>query len=461
MVLEHHSNLAGELDTWQNRLLQEDWDAPVVMTTAVQFLNTVFSDKLSSIRRLHSLANCVIILDELQRIPVRASCLVAEALNTLSRLGATVVLATATPPPLHVLPAHIGALIPPEKELAGSIIPAAFDRVSVVDRTVPGGWATASIAELLHRKMEETGSSLAVVNTRDSALQLYNACKEDDNNSSNIYHLSTSMCAQHRLDVIHEMKERLKEPQPNVICCSTQLIEAGVDIDFGFGLRYLAGLDSIAQTAGRVNRNRNREHSEVYVINPRDESLRGLDEIYAAKCNTRDILYRFRSNPNKYSNNIIGKEALGEYFRAVYSDTQKLLYPLADGYSLVDLLSINDIGSSRLIQNNGFPSNYAIRAAFRTGCGRFQAIADTNTGIVVPYGHGEELISKLRGFDGPDECMDLIREAHRYVAQVTTKHLEKLQAKGVVHYFWEDCSLMFLADARYYDSDVGLIFGGD
>jgi CRISPR-associated endonuclease/helicase Cas3 len=281
VVLEHHSNFVPEDDTRsRHSLLAENWDAPIVFTTQVQFLEALFGSGTRDARRMHQLANSVIILDEVQTIPIKITHMFTTALRFLTHdCGATAVLCTATQPPFDNLENTYRELkIAPEQHIIQNEeeLFKRLKRVEVRDARKAGGLTNAEIAVLAERGLREKGSVLIVVNTRDSAQALYQEIKKRDL-SAETYHLSTNMCPAHRVDVLEKkIKPKLKAKEP-VVCVSTQLIEAGVDIDFGAVMRALAGLDSIAQSAGRCNRHGEREGlGSVWVVNPQVENLDGL-----------------------------------------------------------------------------------------------------------------------------------------------------------------------------------------
>ncbi|MGH2569316.1 MAG: CRISPR-associated helicase Cas3', partial [Bacteroidota bacterium] len=250
VVLEHHSNLTPDEETRRQNLLSENWDAPIVFTTQVQFLETLFGSGTQSARRMHQLANSVIIFDEVQTIPVRCVHMFNVALRFLvHNCGSTVVLCTATQPLLDkVEPAQRSLTIPPEYRMMQNEkeLFAKLKRVKVHDRRRAGGWSEEDVTELAGQELHKMGSVLIIVNTKNSARSLYQQLSA---RPTDTYHLSTNMCPAHRLGVLNAVKQRLSNKQP-VVCVSTQLIEAGVDIDFGSVIRYLAGLDSITQAAG-------------------------------------------------------------------------------------------------------------------------------------------------------------------------------------------------------------------
>jgi CRISPR-associated endonuclease/helicase Cas3 len=252
VVLEHHSNLTPDEQTWRAKILSENWDAPVVFTTSVQLLETLFGAGTRGARRMHQLARSVIIFDEAQTLPVRCVHMFNNAINFLTEhCGGSVVLCTATQPLLNGVDPRKGSarfsgsdeIIPNPAQLFSEL-----KRTTVIPQRRPGGWTDADIATLAHEETEKAGSCLIIVNTRKAAKALYEACDAGDGGTK--HHLSTDMCPAHRRAELADIRERLAAGHPT-LCVSTQLIEAGVDIDFGAVIRHVAGLDSIAQAAGR------------------------------------------------------------------------------------------------------------------------------------------------------------------------------------------------------------------
>lgn len=317
IVLEHHANLTPERDTWQSKLLSENWDAPIVYTTAVQFLETLFAAGTRGARRMHHLANAVIIFDEIQTIPIRTVHLFNNAINFLvGQCESTVVFCTATQPLLNEVNIRKGAV---QFSANHQIIPDVgklfkdLRRVEVEDKRKAGGWSEDDVAEEVQKELENTGSVLIIVNTKTQAREIYQRCKQI---TEQVFHLSTSMCPAHRMDVLGRVKECLNPDNPKpVICVSTQLIEAGVDVDFGSVIRYLAGLDSIAQAAGRCNRNGLRKTGRVIIVNPTNENLDKLPDIRTAKENAERVLDEYRNDPASFSNDRISPVAMTLYYR--------------------------------------------------------------------------------------------------------------------------------------------------
>jgi len=195
-ILEHHSNLEPDKQTWQSKLVSENWDSPIVMTTMVQLLETLFSGGTRGVRRLHQLANSVLVFDEIQTLPINCVHLFCNALNFLTQhCKTTAVLCTATQPLLNELKnSEKGQLnIPLENELAGDINRHFVDlnRVEVNNLCKPGGWNEQQTANFVLEQFGETKSCLVIVNTKAWAQELYKRCAEEIDSSA-VFHLSTN-----------------------------------------------------------------------------------------------------------------------------------------------------------------------------------------------------------------------------------------------------------------------------
>jgi CRISPR-associated endonuclease/helicase Cas3 len=427
VVLEHHSNLTPEEESRRHNLLAQNWDAPVVLTTQVQFLEALFGAHTRSPRRMHQLANSVIILDEVQKIPINCVHMLNVALRFLVHsCGATIVLCTATQPPLDKIDATYRALtinsdqriIPNEKELFEKL-----KRVEVFDERKVGGWSEEEVAELAERQLQEKGSVLIVVNTKKSARALYQAIGDRKIAGVHLYHLSTNMCPAHRLKVLDEIKEKLKpEKEEPVICVSTQLIEAGVDIDFGAVIRYLAGLDSIAQSAGRCNRHGVRPgFGNVWIVNPKDENIEKLKDIVIGREKAQRVLDDFKDKPD-----LIGLEAMAAYYKYYYHERKdEMRYKVgADTVGrdddLFNLLSTNTLLVEAYQGIHQAAPEVVFPQSFQTASKAFRVIDSPTRGVVVQYKKkgkkddeedGEELVKDLCGAHELEKQYKLLKKA--------------------------------------------------
>ena len=466
VVLEHHSNLTPEEETRRQNLLAENWDAPVVFTTQVQFLETLFGSGTRSARRMHQLANSIIIFDEVQTIPIRLVHMFNIAIRFLVHgCGVTVVLCTATQPLLDKVDPIQRALeikpeqkiIPDEKELFKKL-----KRVEVFDRRKVGGWDDEEVADLTDQELRAKGSVLIIVNTKKSARSVYQTIIQKRNAA--MYHLSTNMCPAHRLNVLNEIKEKLKNKKEEpLICVSTQLIEAGVDIDFGSVIRYLAGLDSIAQAAGRCNRNGGRrEPGNVWVVNPSKENIEKLTDIQIGIEKTKRILDDFKEHPENFENDRIGLETMGVYYKYYFYERKgEMCYkvgvnsPAGRNDDLFNLLAMNTISAKENERISQASLDIPFKQSFQTASKAFRVIDPMTQGVIVPYGNkGEEIIKDLCGAYDLEKQYDLIKKAQRYSVNLFPHEFKKLAEIHAIHEVQEGSGVFYL-DSQYYSKQFG------
>lgn len=270
-VVEHHCNITEEVDSEENRFATENWDAPIIITTAVQFFESLFACGNSRCRKIHNIAHSVVVFDEVQSLPstLLHPCLLA--MKTLQRdYGCTILLCTATQP---ALTNHDGFDIGwPEQEvrsLLGKDLELRLAReMKRVEVELLGAMSQESLVE--HFLASGVDSALLIVNLTSQAQHLYELLQEKS--VQGLYHLSSRMCPAHRMEVLDTVRERLAAGAPTVLV-STRVVEAGVDISFPVVYRDSCGLDSLAQAAGRCNRHGERALGKVYSFSASDYSL--------------------------------------------------------------------------------------------------------------------------------------------------------------------------------------------
>lgn len=468
IVLEHHSNLTPEEESRRQNLLAENWDAPLVFTTQVQFLNTLFGSGTRSVRRMHQLANSVIIFDEVQTIPVRCVHMFNVALRFLvNNCNSTAILCTATQPLLDKIVPIQRALsisksqkiIQNETELFKEL-----KRVNIIDkRKKVGGWSDDEVTELACNELEKTGSVLIIVNKKDSARKLYK--KLTENKAGEVFHLSTNMCPAHRLDVLKQVNERLDTEKP-VICVSTQLIEAGVDVDFGTVIRYMAGLDSITQAAGRCNRNGIRDIGNVYIVNPENESLDNLKDIKIGADDAERVLREFLKTPEEFDNDLLSPKAMERFYKYYfYNRNKEMHYPVSAKNphigredNLFNLLSTNllSIQAFQRTHKNSSPS-LLLTQSFQSAAKAFYAIDSPTRGVVVPYSaEGEEIINRLCGTEMIEKQYKLLKAAQRFTVNLYSSDFENMASaeKRAIREVQKDSGIYYM-DKQYYSNEFG------
>jgi len=462
IVLEHHSNLVPEKDTYRNRILSENWDAPIVFTTSVQLLETLFGGGTRSVRRMHQLAKSVIIFDEIQTLPIKTVHLFNNAINFLTHLcSSTVVFCTATQPLLHGVEPSKGSV---QYSAAMEIVdyPPLFDvlkRVNVQDCQKSGGWTEEELTERVKVLLHDKGSVLVVTNTKTNAKRLYESCKAL---SENVFHLSTNMCPKHRKTILDQVIDCLDPSNPKpVVCISTQLIEAGVDVDFGAVIRCLAGLDSIAQAAGRCNRNgRQQGLGIVQIVNLYNENLDKLPEIRTAQDVTLRILDEYKNNPTDFDKDRIGHKAMKRFYKYYfYKRAYEMSYPLSRGEigrdDLLSLLSTNQQSVGEYKRKYGSPSLY-LRQSFKTAGEHFRVIDAPTEAIIVPYNEEAKLIiAKLSAKLSLKEERALLKTAQQYSVNIFPYMIKKIQEGKALFQTYEESGIWYLDD-QYYSKDFGV-----
>ena len=471
-VLEHHSNLEPEKQSWQDKLLSENWDKPIVFTTMVQFLDAWFGGGTRGARHIHPMTNSVMIFDEIQTLPVKCVHLFCNVLNWLTTFGkSTAVLCTATQPLLGEsslqnfpedkrgsITARGLLRLPENAEIMGkhqdlNKLFADLSRVEIRFNEKAGGWNVEEAGAFLLEQFQTTPSCLFIVNTKKWAQELYQYCKEQNVPLEALFHLSTHQCAAHRKAIFDTIKARLKNKQP-VICISTQLIEAGVDISMACVIRALGGLDSIAQAAGRCNRHGEKEgKGQVWVLNLQEQDFtRILPDIQAGKTHAERVFRDF------VGQDILQPEAMKRYFEYYfYQRSDEMAYSVKNSAtgSLLDWLSDNTLNPYGEKNNKRSKPLPLLMQSFKSAGRAFQAIDAPTHAVIVPYGEGAELIAKLCGEWDPKEMYDAKKKAQRYSVNVFPNVWDKLQKENALHETIEGSGIYYL-DERYYNDEFGL-----
>ncbi len=475
VVLEHHSNIVPETDTWRNRVLSENWDAPIIFTTSVQLLNALFDKSTNSTRRMHQLANAIIIFDEIQTLPIKTIHIFNNSVNFLVNLcHSTVVFCTATQPLIGEVEPTLGAAA---IGMGSEIVEDAtslfkkLKRTSIIDQRRPGGWTFQEVSAFTLDQLAAHRSVLIVVNTKEAALQIYQQFHGLEGTA--VIHLSTHMCPAHRKAKLNQINEclRLEDGQP-VICVSTQLIEAGVDLDFGCVIRSLAGLDSIAQAGGRCNRNGNRACGPIHIVNLSEEKISMLPEIRQAQECTETVLDNFRKNPMGMDDDLLSPAGIRQYYEYhFFQRASEMTYPLkaqtkepqiAADTSMLHLLSENPVGAEEYGRQRPLDEEtLTLRHAFSTAAQSFKVIDAPTRGIVVPYGkEGQAIIGELAAaFTSEDYPLDkqipLLRRAQQFTVNVFPGTITKLNSNNAIREVQAGSGIYYLDD-RHYHKDLGV-----
>lgn len=471
-VLEHHSNLEPEKQSWQDKLLSENWDKPIVFTTMVQFFDAWFGGGTRGARHIHPMTNAVLIFDEIQTLPVKCVHLFCNVLNWLTTFGkSTAVLCTATQPLLGELGLQNfpegkresisarGLLrLSENAEIMGkhqdlNKLFADLSRVEIRFNEKAGGWNVQEAGVFLLEQFQTAPSCLFIVNTKKWAQELYQYCQRQNVPPEALFHLSTNQCAAHRKAIFDTIKARLKNKQP-VICISTQLIEAGVDISMACVIRALGGLDSIAQAAGRCNRHGEKEgKGQVWVLNLQEQDFtRILPDIQAGKTHAERVFRDF------VGQDILQPEAMKRYFEYYfYQRSDEMAYSVKNSAtgSLLDWLSDNTLNPYGEKNNKRSKPLPLLMQSFKSAGRAFQAIDAPTHAVIVPYGEGAELIAKLCGEWDPKEMYDAKKKAQRYSVNVFPNVWDKLQKENALYETIEGSGIYYLNE-RYYNDEFGL-----
>lgn len=472
-ILEHHCNVimdTNEHDEDENddgimstkeklKLAKDNWDSPIIFTTMVQFLDTFYAKGTRNIRRLHNLCEAIIIFDEVQKVPVHCVSLFNCALNFLKMYGnSSMVLCTATQPALEFVEYKLD--ISKEAEMIEDIdnVIQAFKRVEIVDRASNQLFTNKNLVDFVEEQLETCKSILIILNTKAVVRDLYEKLS-DQLEGIPIYHLSTSMCAAHRNHVLEEIREQLDNKEP-IICISTQLVEAGIDVSFSCVIRSLAGLDSIAQAAGRCNRHGEMgEIQNVYIIDHVEENLNKLREIERGKSITKQILKDLQFDPECLGGHLLSREAMTRYFREFYGELatdldyyiKKLKKPMTE--LLMQKRSQNKYCRAYKQQNKKELELFLVNS-YETAAQYFQVIDQPTTSVIVPFGEGEEIIADLNSNRTIEDIGNLLRKAQQFTVNLYKHELDQLAQNGGLETIFDN--QLYVLTAGAYNNEYGV-----
>ena len=446
-VLEHHSDISfsGDEATQEaeryerTRLLAENWDAPIIVTTNVQFFESLFSHKVSRSRKVHSIANSVVVFDEVQMFPTEFLHPMLRLLEDLRWIyGTQLLFCSATLPPFdkdhsssfkkvndfHQLSDAIQPIIPEDLELFK-----VFDRV--IYHLEEKEYTTKELAE----ELAQHDSALCIVNSRRDASQLYQALLEEGKEAQDVIHLSRNMCSAHLKERIAEVRQRLKADIPTIVI-STQLIEAGVDIDLPIVYRAMSGLDSIVQAGGRCNREGKRPApGEVYVFSLSD-SGKAFGAIAQGQNATRFLL----DNDKEHTRSSIPLELIEAYYDRYYASIESFdLKGIAE--------SLYDVEEAK-----------RWRFDFEQASQDFQLIDNVDRDLFVPYGKGKDLIEGLQKHTLylNHRTMRELQQYHVAISKWRYKELEEARLLSEVLVDRETGKSILVLAPQGYDEALGV-----
>ena len=420
-VVEHHSAMNEAVASERSLLACENWDAPIVVTTNVQLFESMFSNRPSACRKLHSIANSIVILDEVQTIPLTFLQPIVDAMSSYVKLfGTSFLFCTASQPILDgerkgcgeqpfkgIDRTYIRSIISEDMRLHDRL-----RRVTITIDETPHSYE--SLAEML-RKHKRV---LCIVSSRKNALELYNELSKDTGITT--IHLSRSMCSAHILEKINEIKQALADPGKEIRVVSTQLIEAGVDIDFPVVYRQLAGLDSILQAAGRCNRE--------------GKENEGQTTVFSFKDDRQSSFLRFASDTMK---DMISLSPKTDWLAP---DTMRKFYEKL--YYRTPCFDTNGVG--KLLAN---PKN----CQFEEAANQFHLIDKIGSNIIVNFGNSEELIRQLID-KGPSR--KLSRQLGRFSITVPQRVFNEFSKAGLIEEPYP--GFYFIPLKNQYDDNLGL-----
>jgi len=422
-VLEHHSNIdySNNKDSeLTSRLLlaTENWDYPIIVTTNVQLFESLFSNRPSACRKLHNIAKSVLILDEVQTLPIDFLRPIVDSLKTLYRVfGTSILFTTASQPVLtgelegeNTLIkikgfSHIKEIVPSDAKL--------YDKLRRVDLKIDD---SAKDYEEIATQLSQHKRVLCIVNTRKDAKEIFERLPKE----GITLHLSRMMCPQHIRETIEQIKDALKNEENEIIrVVATQLIEAGVDIDFPIVFRQQAGLDSILQAAGRCNREGKIKHGITHVFSL--QKISNLPRGFISRTNSARMALAKDSD-------WFSPETMQQYFRQLYSRTQTF-----DSKDIKSLL-------------------YTPYMQFETAAKTFQLIEDNTIPIIINWKDSLSLIDDAERFT---PSYSLMKQLAQYTVSVRQQDFNKLKEAGAIEELFQN--IFVVRDKLFYDEKVGLI----
>lgn len=455
-VFEHHSNIIepdDEKSAEIRKLTASRWDNPIIITSVVQFLDTVMSSKAGKLRKFSHMADSVIIFDEVQSIPTKTIHCFNEVVTFISKiLNATVILCSATQPTFestqrkNLLLNENPKLIEITAELNN------LKRVKIINESPK---SLQGATDFILDKAYENGNCLVIVNTKKSALEIYKSIKSQIIGFE-IFHLSTSMCPEHRIKVIESIKKGL-DVNKKIVCISTQLVEAGVDISFSCVIRAMAGLDSIAQASGRCNRNcESSETKAVYTFALSDENIDKLPDIKSGKEIAESIIQNRNSDVD-----LLEESIMNLYYQNYFKNKgSQMDYPLKGSETIYAMLSNNEYGRGNYHNKTGNIFPHIISHAFHTADMNFNVIDEKTKSVVVFYGDAEELIIKYR--QQPvniftKEKAKILKKLQRYSVELYDWQLQELSKNQALSILDEQTGIIILDKNYYSEDDVGVV----
>ncbi|MDR0880126.1 MAG: CRISPR-associated helicase Cas3' [Clostridioides sp.] len=452
-ILEHHSNvLPQEVEEKNNdyRLLTSSWQSPIIITTIVRFLESIYSNKGSDLRKFHNMANSVIIFDEVQALPVKCTHLFNLGVNFLTKMvDTTVLLCTATQPILDKVKRPVLLHDKPNLvELSDEEL-SIFKRTNIVDKT-QAEYTAEILSEFIEQQVSQNKNTLAIFNTKKQAEEVFKEVNKIANCKA--FFLSTSLCAAHRLEVLKQVKVSLKNENEITVLVSTQIVEAGVDISFECVIRAQAGLDNIVQAAGRCNRNGEFNGiREVFVVKIKDEDLSRLQSIKQGRHDCKRI---FGEN---HGADFSSKKCLEQYYDYYFFEFEDELDYKVGNKTIYELLSDN-YNNRKAYENVKECKFRGLSPAFKEASEKFSVIDKNQVTVIVPYNdEAENLIGEFTNLPKNDfnRKKSILKQLQRYSVSMYNFSIKKLE---------EENAIFIVADSfialkkNYYNEELGVVF---
>lgn len=470
-ILEHHSNVIVENDNEDEYILEKEkyeylsdnWSSPIILTTMVQLLNTLFLGSKQSIRRFHQVANSVVVIDEIQKLPIKTTALFNVMVNVLAQyFNTTFVFCTATQPPLAdkirsdhlIVPSIIKEKNSDLTKDYSKELP--FVRTKIKDKTKSPSYKANEVCSMIDERMESIDSLLVVMNTTNAVSKLYKELEKLDKDYQ-VIALTAKMTPEHRKIKLKEIEMKLNNER--IVCVSTQLIEAGVNISLEGAIRSLAGLDSVSQVAGRVNRNGENEVGEVWIINASDdlENLSKLEEIKRSQEALLPILRDFRYHPEKYDYHIMSDKSIKFYFKEYYKNMiGEMFFKCGKSdNNIFSLLGFNKaVRTKYALEQNGKQYKYHLAQSFHTAGQVFKVIDSATHTVVVPWGKGAEILQEYFSYSTDYKRLNkLLEKLQLYCVNIYDHELLKLKENKAI-ITDEEKGIIYLKEG-YYSEELG------
>lgn len=411
-VIQHQSNFDFDREDQDENALAsekikkacENWDAPLIVTTNIQFFESLYNYRSSRLRKLHNLSNSIVIFDEVHMLPSEYIQPCIKAIGYITKfIGSKALLMSATMPDYskfineYTSDCKVTDAVP-DKSLFRLFSKCTYNYIGRVD------------LPYIYERSQEYGSSLIIVNRRKTARELYNLC------SGKKYHLSTYMTPQHRSEVISSIRQDLKTGEKLTVI-STSLIEAGVDLDFETVFRENAGIDNIIQSGGRCNREGKRKNGDVFVFETDD----CVNDIRANI--TRSLFEEY--------DDITSDKCIQEYYKRIFKVSEHQI----NKNTIVNIMGNN-------IRPDAIP--------FREYAQSFKFIDNEIVGIVIPNEENQKLIDELK-----TGSFSVKRKLQQYCASVRFYEFEEMVKLGLIDRF--DCGVYVLNNTDYYSKETGLM----